>query len=169
MARLLAPAGGLLDYGALREALASGRVAGLGLDVQEEEPVDPQHWLAQHPAVYLTPHIAGVTELSCEWPQPGCLTAGPPRPARGRRGGLQPLLLACTSLRPQRLHLPLAFLHAQLLQARASSAILATSPIRADRNMARVVADAAVRVRHGWAPKRLLNEPAHPRALDWLT
>lgn len=56
--------GGLLDYEAMREGLASGKIAGLALDVQEHEPVDPEHWLAQHPNVYLTPHIAGVTELS---------------------------------------------------------------------------------------------------------
>lgn len=56
--------GGLLDYEAMREGLASGQIAGLGLDVLEGEPVDPQHWLAQHPNVYLTPHTAGVTELS---------------------------------------------------------------------------------------------------------
>ncbi|KAL4434238.1 hypothetical protein ABPG75_000679 [Micractinium tetrahymenae] len=56
--------GGLLDYGAVQEGLASGKIAGLALDVQEHEPVDPQHWLAHHPSVYLTPHIAGVTELS---------------------------------------------------------------------------------------------------------
>jgi lactate dehydrogenase-like 2-hydroxyacid dehydrogenase len=100
--------GGLLDYEAVRVGLDSGRIAGLGLDVQEHEPVDPQHWLAQHPrlvvlyakhkritsgrvrvcrcfksadggacllkvvvfwircSVYLTPHIAGVTEMSCK-------------------------------------------------------------------------------------------------------
>ncbi|KAL4418773.1 hypothetical protein ABPG77_010378 [Micractinium sp. CCAP 211/92] len=56
--------GGLLDYEAVREGLDSGKIAGLALDVQEHEPVDPEHWLAQHPSVYLTPHIAGVTELS---------------------------------------------------------------------------------------------------------
>ncbi|PSC74029.1 glyoxylate reductase hydroxypyruvate reductase isoform X2 [Micractinium conductrix] len=56
--------GGLLDYAAVREGLDSGRIAAMGLDVQEHEPVDPQHWLAQHPSVYLTPHVAGVTELS---------------------------------------------------------------------------------------------------------
>lgn len=35
--------------------------------LQEHEPLDPAHWLAHHPCVYLTPHIAGVTETSCEW------------------------------------------------------------------------------------------------------
>ena len=118
----------------MREGLASGRIAGLGLDVQEQEPVDPQDWLAQHPrwvlaapqgswprpyctpvcaalgagaracvclvdvfavclpaclpacSVYLTPHIAGVTEMSCErlaaagvsLAPPPCCAAGPP-------------------------------------------------------------------------------------------
>ncbi|EFN57851.1 hypothetical protein CHLNCDRAFT_143308 [Chlorella variabilis] len=94
--------GGLLDYEAVRQGLSSGRITGLGLDVQEQEPVDPQHWLAQHPSVILTPHIAGVTEMSY-------------------------------------------------------------------RSMAEVVAAAVLRLRHGQAPRRRLNDPAHPRALDWLT
>lgn len=59
-------AGGLLDYEAVKEGLSSGQVAGLGLDVQGQEPVPPGDWLAHHPCVYLTPHIAGVTEVSCE-------------------------------------------------------------------------------------------------------
>ncbi len=45
--------GGLLDYDAVRVGLDSGRIAGLGLDVQEHEPVDPQHWLAQHPRLVM--------------------------------------------------------------------------------------------------------------------
>jgi hypothetical protein len=49
-------AGGLLDYAAVREGLASGHIAGLGLDVQEQEPVDPQDWLAQHPRWVLARH-----------------------------------------------------------------------------------------------------------------
>lgn len=46
---MFSTAGGLLDYEAVRQGLSSGRITGLGLDVQEQEPVDPQHWLAQHP------------------------------------------------------------------------------------------------------------------------
>jgi len=59
-----ARAGGLLDEAAARAALDSGRLGALGLDVQAGEPVDPAGWLARHPAVVLTPHVAGVTELS---------------------------------------------------------------------------------------------------------
>ena len=58
------PAGGLLDEDAARAALDSGRLGGLGLDVQANEPIDPGGWLASHPRVVLTPHVAGVTELS---------------------------------------------------------------------------------------------------------
>lgn len=55
--------GGLLDQDALLKALISKQVAGAGLDVFWEEPVDPQHPLfAQN--VVATPHIAGVTDVS---------------------------------------------------------------------------------------------------------
>lgn len=80
--------GGLLDYTACKEGLESGKIAGLGLDVQVgetwrtaarargcssdptpppgvlvqwEEPIDPSDFFANHPSVILTPHIAGVT------------------------------------------------------------------------------------------------------------
>ncbi|EIE22438.1 hypothetical protein COCSUDRAFT_37061 [Coccomyxa subellipsoidea C-169] len=56
--------GGLLDYSAVRAGLKSGHIGGLGLDVHWTEPFDPQDWVAQHPRVVLTPHVAGVTELS---------------------------------------------------------------------------------------------------------
>ncbi|GAB4816694.1 hypothetical protein N2152v2_003740 [Parachlorella kessleri] len=56
--------GGLLDYSAVKEGLLSGKVGGLGLDVHFWEPFDPEDFIAQHPKTYLTPHIAGVTELS---------------------------------------------------------------------------------------------------------
>lgn len=45
----LPPKGGLLDYGAVRKGLESGRIGGLGLDVQWEEPVDPGGWGALVP------------------------------------------------------------------------------------------------------------------------
>lgn len=56
--------GGLLDYEACREGLASGRIGGLGLDVQWVEPFDPEDPIATDPRVLLTPHIAGVTDVS---------------------------------------------------------------------------------------------------------
>jgi phosphoglycerate dehydrogenase-like enzyme len=56
--------GGLLDRKAALEALKSGQLGGLGLDVHWEEPVTPSDELVMHPRVLVTPHIAGVTNLS---------------------------------------------------------------------------------------------------------
>jgi phosphoglycerate dehydrogenase-like enzyme len=58
--------GGLMDKEALLEGLASGRVGGVATDVLDAEPAAPGDELANHPLVYVTPHIAGVTEPSCE-------------------------------------------------------------------------------------------------------
>ena len=52
-------AGGLLHYDAVAEALASGHIGGLGLDVQWTEPWDPEDPISKHPNVLLTPHVAG--------------------------------------------------------------------------------------------------------------
>ena len=57
-------AGGLLDYDAVKQGLVDGRIGALGLDVQWQEPFNPHDFIAKHPAVYLTPHIAGVTTLA---------------------------------------------------------------------------------------------------------
>ncbi|MQA31620.1 MAG: phosphoglycerate dehydrogenase [Luteitalea sp.] len=57
--------GELVDEAALRRAIASGAVAGAGLDVFEKEP--PADWaLAQLPQVVATPHIAASTEEAQE-------------------------------------------------------------------------------------------------------
>lgn len=56
--------GGLLDYGAVRAALESGHLGGLGADVAWHEPFDPDDPVARHPRVVLTPHVGGVTFTS---------------------------------------------------------------------------------------------------------
>lgn len=57
--------GGLLDPDALLAGLKSGGVAGAGLDVFWEEPVDMSHPLISE-NVIATPHFAGVTVVSYE-------------------------------------------------------------------------------------------------------
>jgi len=57
--------GGLLDPDALLAALKSGHIAGAGLDVFWDEPVDMTHPIFRE-NVIATPHIAGVTDVSYE-------------------------------------------------------------------------------------------------------
>ena len=55
--------GPVVQYGALRSALASGHLAGAGLDVFWDEPIDPSDPLLRE-NVSATPHVGGVTETS---------------------------------------------------------------------------------------------------------
>ena len=53
--------GGVIDESALIDALNSGKIAGAGLDVFENEP-SPDVRLLNHPRISLTPHIGAATE-----------------------------------------------------------------------------------------------------------
>lgn len=55
--------GGLVDRDALEYALATEQIAGAGLDVFWEEPVDPNDPIFKY-NVLATPHIAGSTDIS---------------------------------------------------------------------------------------------------------
>jgi phosphoglycerate dehydrogenase-like enzyme len=52
--------GGLIDQDAVLDALTTGRLGGVGLDVFDPEP-PPHHPLFDHPDVVLTPHLMGMT------------------------------------------------------------------------------------------------------------
>ena len=53
--------GGIVDEPALHDALVSGKLAGAGLDVFEQEPPPAGHSLFALPNVIFAPHVAGVT------------------------------------------------------------------------------------------------------------
>jgi phosphoglycerate dehydrogenase-like enzyme len=54
--------GALVDEKELYDALVEKRIAGAGLDVFNDEPVDPNNPLLKVSSVVATPHIAGVTD-----------------------------------------------------------------------------------------------------------
>jgi phosphoglycerate dehydrogenase-like enzyme len=53
--------GQLVDAVALADAVRSGAIAGAGLDVFPEEPLEPDHELLALPGVVATAHVAGVS------------------------------------------------------------------------------------------------------------
>jgi len=57
--------GGLLDLDAAHDALQSGQLSGVGLDVFEPEP-PAHHPIFDHPSVTLTPHLMGLTRRGTE-------------------------------------------------------------------------------------------------------
>ena len=56
--------GGIVDESALASSLLSGHLAGAGLDVFADEPVDKNHPLLSIENVVVTPHIGGATVQS---------------------------------------------------------------------------------------------------------
>ncbi len=56
--------GELIDEDALVQALESGKVAAVGMDVVEGEPIDGNHRLLKYPNVLVVPHIAAYTRES---------------------------------------------------------------------------------------------------------
>lgn len=56
--------GEVIDEEALAEALENGRLAGAGLDVFAQEPVNPDNPLLKSDKVILSPHVAGGTNES---------------------------------------------------------------------------------------------------------
>jgi D-3-phosphoglycerate dehydrogenase len=54
--------GGIIDEAALHDALTSGRIAGAGLDVFDQEPPPDDHPLFGLDNVILTPHSAGLSK-----------------------------------------------------------------------------------------------------------
>ena len=54
--------GGIIDQKDLVEAVESGKVRAVGLDVYEKEPLDDNHPLRSYPNIVLTPHLGASTE-----------------------------------------------------------------------------------------------------------
>ena len=62
--------GGVVDEDALLAALDNGEIAGVGLDVFEQEPLPIDSPLWDHPNLLLTPHIGGMVDVYVEQTTP---------------------------------------------------------------------------------------------------
>jgi len=58
--------GTLVDESALLAAVKRGDLYGAGLDVVKDEPVSPGNPLLREPRIFVTPHIAGATDLTLD-------------------------------------------------------------------------------------------------------
>ncbi len=58
--------GSLIDEAALCDAVRSGHLGGAGLDVVEQEPIAKDNPLLSLPQIFVTPHVAGQTDLTIE-------------------------------------------------------------------------------------------------------
>lgn len=58
--------GGLLDSTAVRAAVDSGHLAGVAVDVLDEEPPCSGHPLLNHPRIVVTPHVAYLSDAANE-------------------------------------------------------------------------------------------------------
>ena len=61
--------GGHLVEADLLAALDRGQLAGAALDVFRQEPLPPEHPFWHHPAIRITPHVAGLTTAASAAPQ----------------------------------------------------------------------------------------------------
>lgn len=58
--------GGIVDQDALAEAIATGRLAGAGLDATSPEPLPAEHPLWSTPNVLISPHCSGASRQTAE-------------------------------------------------------------------------------------------------------
>lgn len=56
--------GPIVDHAALADALETGRLGGYGADVWDPEPPEPGDRILAHPATVVTPHVAGLTDVT---------------------------------------------------------------------------------------------------------
>jgi D-3-phosphoglycerate dehydrogenase len=85
--------GGLIDLDAVLDALQSGQLGGVALDVFETEPLPPDHPLRTHPRALITPHMSYYSNES----EPDLIRRVAQEIARGLRG--EPLLNPLTKVR----------------------------------------------------------------------